>query len=598
MESAKKMACDKVDINVLVVDDDNTSLTIVADILKSLGYNVLTANGALNALETLREFEGVIDLIVTELHLSGMNEFEFQKRVEDEFHVPVIITSADSRTSVISKSLANGASHYILKPCCTDDFKDIWNYATASRKRKLTIGNNEGEPQPGSSNFIQDYNYATSSNVKKKRKSSQVKMEGQREDRSRLGRKPKIVWTPYLHNLFLFAIKQIGFDKVGPKRILEIMNVPHLTQENVSSHLQKFRIFLRKVAKKGLRDGLSKGDKRSIFSNGLSETVIKDFQQATTKTRVVQQNMKRIENLTGNRGIANAVKPNNHVSRSPYVTNTPLGRCHQFGYPSDSGLNMMLHNQHGNSLNHARLGVRSCFGTNVEQKMVGSYENRLYYAKGSSSKVGAVFPLDGPREGVKYGVHQLMYPIPNHGSKGNNRNFSYGQGNWNMGSLNNSWTTSSHNPSSDIQLNGGSQMAGNEILEEGFNSNVSIMDSIANSNNFGLINATTQNENNDVATSGSAERGFASASSAGECWSSELAETLLSNNGTIEENIPRNAELPHQPKGNVAETDNTATIGEGNISHKEDDLSDLFKSLDGMDLLSEVDQKILMEIMQ
>ncbi|XP_020207181.2 two-component response regulator ARR1 [Cajanus cajan] len=210
------MASEKVDISVLVVDDDDTSLAIITNILNSFDYKVLIARGALNALDILREFQGFLDLVITELHISGMDGVEFQKRIENEFQLPVIMMSADRRKSAVAKSLANGAAHFILKPFCQDDFKDIWQHAVAARKRKISIENNEGASLPGGGVFIQDANYAIPSTVnkrKRKYKSSQKNnKEGQSEGKHRLVKKPKIVWTAYLHNIFLLAIKRIGLE--------------------------------------------------------------------------------------------------------------------------------------------------------------------------------------------------------------------------------------------------------------------------------------------------------------------------------------------------------------------------------------------------
>lgn len=131
--------------------------------------------------------------------------------------------SADSRKSIMSKSLENGAALYILKPICADDFKDIWQYAMAARKGNLVIENElrsrEGE-SPGENITFQGVNsFATSSVTEpkrrkkySKRKSSQMTKEDQSEGSSRALKKPKVVWTTYLHNLFLLAIKQIGLD--------------------------------------------------------------------------------------------------------------------------------------------------------------------------------------------------------------------------------------------------------------------------------------------------------------------------------------------------------------------------------------------------
>lgn len=49
-----------------------------------------------------------------------------------------------------------------------------------------------------------------------------------------------IIWTEPLHEKFLDALSILGSDAT-PARILKEMNIPGLTRENVSSHLQKFR---------------------------------------------------------------------------------------------------------------------------------------------------------------------------------------------------------------------------------------------------------------------------------------------------------------------------------------------------------------------
>uniref|UniRef100_A0A803M0I9 HTH myb-type domain-containing protein n=1 Tax=Chenopodium quinoa TaxID=63459 RepID=A0A803M0I9_CHEQI len=61
-------------------------------------------------------------------------------------------------------------------------------------------------------------------------------------------KKPKLVWTTSLHSRFLEAVNNLGVDKAVPKRILEYMNVPGLKRENIASHLQKYRIFLKRVS--------------------------------------------------------------------------------------------------------------------------------------------------------------------------------------------------------------------------------------------------------------------------------------------------------------------------------------------------------------
>ncbi|KAK9683331.1 hypothetical protein RND81_10G132700 [Saponaria officinalis] len=60
-------------------------------------------------------------------------------------------------------------------------------------------------------------------------------------------KRPRLVWTPQLHKRFVDVIEHLGIDKAVPKTIMEMMNVEGLTRENVASHLQKYRLYLKRV---------------------------------------------------------------------------------------------------------------------------------------------------------------------------------------------------------------------------------------------------------------------------------------------------------------------------------------------------------------
>ncbi|XP_047331692.1 transcription factor PCL1-like [Impatiens glandulifera] len=61
----------------------------------------------------------------------------------------------------------------------------------------------------------------------------------------------RLVWTSELHRSFVDAVAHLGIKDAVPKTIMKLMNVKSLTHKNVSSHLQKYRLYMIKM------DGLS-----------------------------------------------------------------------------------------------------------------------------------------------------------------------------------------------------------------------------------------------------------------------------------------------------------------------------------------------------
>lgn len=59
-------------------------------------------------------------------------------------------------------------------------------------------------------------------------------------------KRPRLVWTPNLHKRFVDVVDHIGIKNAVPKTIMQLMNVEGLTRENVASHLQKYRLFLKR----------------------------------------------------------------------------------------------------------------------------------------------------------------------------------------------------------------------------------------------------------------------------------------------------------------------------------------------------------------
>ncbi|KAF5812011.1 putative transcription factor MYB-HB-like family [Helianthus annuus] len=77
------------------------------------------------------------------------------------------------------------------------------------------------------------------------------------DEPARTLKRPRLVWTPQLHKRFVDAVAQLGIKHAVPKTIMQLMSVDGLTRENVASHLQKYRLYLKRM--QGLSSGGSGG---------------------------------------------------------------------------------------------------------------------------------------------------------------------------------------------------------------------------------------------------------------------------------------------------------------------------------------------------
>ncbi|KAE8711911.1 Two-component response regulator ARR1 [Hibiscus syriacus] len=214
-------------LRVLVVDDDPTCLMILENMLRTCLYEVTKCNRAETALSILRENKKWFDVVISDVHMPDMDGFKLLEHIGLEMDLPVIMMSADDGKHVVMKGVTHGACDYLIKPVRSVE---------------------EGDRQPKQS---EDADYLSSANEgnwrdSKKRKDDEEETD-ERDDTSTL-KKPRVVWSVELHQQFVAAVNQVGIDKAVPKKILELMNVPGLTRENVASHLQKYRLYLRRLS--------------------------------------------------------------------------------------------------------------------------------------------------------------------------------------------------------------------------------------------------------------------------------------------------------------------------------------------------------------
>ncbi|KAE9453261.1 hypothetical protein C3L33_14846, partial [Rhododendron williamsianum] len=240
-----------VGLRVLVVDDDPTCLMILEKMLRNCLYQVTKCNRAEIALSLLRERKNGFDIVLSDVHMPDMDGFKLLEHVGLEMDLPVI---TDDSKNVVMKGVTHGACDYLIKPVRIEALRNIWQHVVRKRKdawkdfeQSDIIEDGERKQKPSEdTDFSSSANEGNCRNLKRQ-KEEEDEEEEDRDDTSTL-KKPRVVWSVELHQQFVAAVNQLGIDKAVPKKILDLMNVPGLSRENVASHLQKYRLYLKRLS--------------------------------------------------------------------------------------------------------------------------------------------------------------------------------------------------------------------------------------------------------------------------------------------------------------------------------------------------------------
>ena len=102
---------------ILLVDDEKMIADVGKQIIKRLGYDVLTAGGGKEAIEIYKENQDKIDLVVLDMIMPVMGGGEtFEKLKEIDSNVRVLLSSGYSLNSQASEIMAKGCASFIQKP--------------------------------------------------------------------------------------------------------------------------------------------------------------------------------------------------------------------------------------------------------------------------------------------------------------------------------------------------------------------------------------------------------------------------------------------------------------------------------------------------
>ncbi|MBE5878288.1 MAG: response regulator [Lachnospiraceae bacterium] len=109
----------KDNVKILIVDDVDINLDILEEIIKSMGYETVTALSVKEAIALIEEMEELPQLILSDISMPEIDGYAFcgmLKKNPHTRHIPVIFISAMDSVSDLGKGFSLGAVDYIPKP--------------------------------------------------------------------------------------------------------------------------------------------------------------------------------------------------------------------------------------------------------------------------------------------------------------------------------------------------------------------------------------------------------------------------------------------------------------------------------------------------
>jgi len=127
LPASDKAVCTKEDVTtgdipkgtetILLVDDQEIVVAVGQEVLRELGYEVMTALSGAEAIELFRLNKDRINLVILDMIMPGMNGSETYTRLKEiDPRVRVILASGYSRDGQAQAILANGCQGFLQKP--------------------------------------------------------------------------------------------------------------------------------------------------------------------------------------------------------------------------------------------------------------------------------------------------------------------------------------------------------------------------------------------------------------------------------------------------------------------------------------------------
>jgi CheY-like chemotaxis protein len=112
--------------SILLVDDEPSITAMTGQMLKRLGYKIVSTTSALEALELVRAGPGSFDLVITDMTMPQMNGVLLSKKIKDiRSDLPVIVCTGHSPLIDEKRAGAMNIDHFAMKPIVMKDIAAI-----------------------------------------------------------------------------------------------------------------------------------------------------------------------------------------------------------------------------------------------------------------------------------------------------------------------------------------------------------------------------------------------------------------------------------------------------------------------------------------
>ncbi|MBN1625615.1 MAG: sigma-54-dependent Fis family transcriptional regulator [Deltaproteobacteria bacterium] len=107
---------------MLIVDDEKNYLIVLEELLGSEGYEVITVDNSVDALEQIDNPD--LDLVITDMKMPGISGMELLEEIKKKnFELPVIVMTAYGTIEMAVEAMKKNAYDYITKPFRNEELK-------------------------------------------------------------------------------------------------------------------------------------------------------------------------------------------------------------------------------------------------------------------------------------------------------------------------------------------------------------------------------------------------------------------------------------------------------------------------------------------